>query len=201
MPPELLTNDELSPATDAFSFGVVLWEMMSGRRAWRGLAPLQVGRCRGRRCGGGAQTAPSLAVRGRALSIIVCSISFASFLTLIHPPLQVINAVTLERRTLPVPEQWPAEMRVRGCGGVAAALLPWQHVPLCLLGTATSAAILTSQSAPAPVPRLPLLQALVKRCLAYEPSQRPTATELYQALQAMKRSGGGGSAPASPVPT
>ena len=101
MPPELLTNDELSPATDAFSFGVVLWELMSGRRAWRGLAPLQV-----------------------------------------------INAVTLERRTLPVPEHWPAELRVRGgdgeggggegqgCGAAAtrAALqcmcLPWQcHDP------------------------------------------------------------------------
>ena len=39
MPPELLTDDELSPATDAFSLGVGLWELMNGRRAWRGWAP------------------------------------------------------------------------------------------------------------------------------------------------------------------
>jgi hypothetical protein len=32
----------LSPATDVFSFGVVLWEMWAGRRAWQGLSGVQV---------------------------------------------------------------------------------------------------------------------------------------------------------------
>ena len=41
MPPELLIDDELSFATDAFSFGVVLWELMSGPRTsrWGGAGP------------------------------------------------------------------------------------------------------------------------------------------------------------------
>ena len=44
MAPELLAADEsaASPASDAFALGVVLWEMMAGRRAWRGMGPLQV---------------------------------------------------------------------------------------------------------------------------------------------------------------
>jgi serine/threonine protein kinase len=67
MPPELLIDDELSPATDAFSFGVVLWELMSGRRAWRGMGPMQI-----------------------------------------------MNAVTLEKRTLLVPDHWPADVKVGG---------------------------------------------------------------------------------------
>lgn len=42
MPPELLTEGMLSPATDVYSFGVILWEMWAGRRSWAGLSPSQI---------------------------------------------------------------------------------------------------------------------------------------------------------------
>ena len=42
MPPEVLLEDKPSPATDAFSLGVLLWEMMSGVHAWRGCSAVQV---------------------------------------------------------------------------------------------------------------------------------------------------------------
>ncbi len=32
----------MTPATDAYSFGVLLWEMWNGKRAWRHLPPLGV---------------------------------------------------------------------------------------------------------------------------------------------------------------
>jgi hypothetical protein len=41
-PPELLVDGLLTPAADVYSFGVVLWEMYSGRRAWKGLNAAQI---------------------------------------------------------------------------------------------------------------------------------------------------------------
>ncbi|PRW61273.1 Serine threonine- kinase CTR1 [Chlorella sorokiniana] len=60
MPPELLSDDVLSPAADSWAFGTLLWELLSGRRAWRGMGPMQI-----------------------------------------------IAAVTLERRALGIPPHWP----------------------------------------------------------------------------------------------
>lgn len=34
---ELLAEDLLSPAADTWSFGTLLWELLNGRRAWRGM--------------------------------------------------------------------------------------------------------------------------------------------------------------------
>lgn len=42
MPPELVSQGILSPATDAFSLGVLLLEMWHGRRAWLGYPPIRV---------------------------------------------------------------------------------------------------------------------------------------------------------------
>ncbi|KAI7844962.1 hypothetical protein COHA_001609 [Chlorella ohadii] len=42
MPPELVLNQKLSPAVDIYSFGVLLWEMMSGCRAWADMSSLQI---------------------------------------------------------------------------------------------------------------------------------------------------------------
>ena len=36
-PTELLADDVLSPAADSWAFGTLLWELLSGRRAWRGM--------------------------------------------------------------------------------------------------------------------------------------------------------------------
>ena len=36
MPPELLTTGRLSKAVDVYAFGVLLWEMCTGRRPWAG---------------------------------------------------------------------------------------------------------------------------------------------------------------------
>ena len=42
MPPELLTAGRLSKAADVYAFGVLLWEMYTGRRPWAGLMQMQV---------------------------------------------------------------------------------------------------------------------------------------------------------------
>lgn len=42
MPPELIIDGQLTTAADIFSFGVVVWEMLSGRRAWSGMNALQI---------------------------------------------------------------------------------------------------------------------------------------------------------------
>jgi serine/threonine protein kinase len=42
MPPELLTEGKLSKAADVFAFGVLLWEMATGSRAWAGMSHTQV---------------------------------------------------------------------------------------------------------------------------------------------------------------
>ena len=42
MAPEVLAKGVVSKAADCFSFGVLLWEMASGQRAWAGLTHPQV---------------------------------------------------------------------------------------------------------------------------------------------------------------
>ena len=42
MPPELLTTGRLSKAVDVYAFGVLLWEMCTGRRPWAGMMQMQV---------------------------------------------------------------------------------------------------------------------------------------------------------------
>lgn len=42
LPPEVLLGGELTPASDIYSFGVLLWEMWEGRQAWRGMGPEQI---------------------------------------------------------------------------------------------------------------------------------------------------------------
>ena len=42
MPPELLTEGKLSKAVDVYAFGVVLWEMCTGKRPWGGLMQMAV---------------------------------------------------------------------------------------------------------------------------------------------------------------
>ncbi|KAK9790562.1 hypothetical protein WJX73_005557 [Symbiochloris irregularis] len=42
MPPELLTTGKLSKATDVYAYGVILWEMLTGRRPWAGMLQMQV---------------------------------------------------------------------------------------------------------------------------------------------------------------
>ena len=41
MPPELLTTGRLSKAVDVYAFGVLLWEMCTGRRPWAGMMQMQ----------------------------------------------------------------------------------------------------------------------------------------------------------------
>ena len=41
-PPELLMEGLLSPATDVYSYGVVLLEMWAGAPIWRGMTVAQV---------------------------------------------------------------------------------------------------------------------------------------------------------------
>lgn len=41
-PPELITGGILTKASDVYAFGVILWEMYVGRRAWEGLQPAAV---------------------------------------------------------------------------------------------------------------------------------------------------------------
>ena len=42
MPPELLTTGRLSKSVDVFAFGVLLWEMCTGKRPWAGMMQMQV---------------------------------------------------------------------------------------------------------------------------------------------------------------
>ncbi|KAK9827983.1 hypothetical protein WJX81_005140 [Elliptochloris bilobata] len=42
MPPELLTTGKLSKATDVYSFGVLLWELSTGKRPWAGMMQMQI---------------------------------------------------------------------------------------------------------------------------------------------------------------
>lgn len=42
MPPELLTTGRLSKSVDVYAFGVLLWEMCTGRRPWAGMMQMQV---------------------------------------------------------------------------------------------------------------------------------------------------------------
>ncbi|KAL4452748.1 hypothetical protein ABPG75_008410 [Micractinium tetrahymenae] len=42
MPLELIEQEVLTPAADVFAFGVLCWEMLSGRRAWAGLTSMQI---------------------------------------------------------------------------------------------------------------------------------------------------------------
>ncbi len=42
MPPEVLLNGEVSKATDVYSFGVMLWEMLTTARAWQGMLHTQI---------------------------------------------------------------------------------------------------------------------------------------------------------------
>lgn len=42
MPPELLMDGRLSRATDTYSFGVMLWEIYTARRAFAGLMSHQI---------------------------------------------------------------------------------------------------------------------------------------------------------------
>ena len=42
MPPELLTTGRLSKSVDVYAFGVLLWEMCTGKRPWAGMMQMQV---------------------------------------------------------------------------------------------------------------------------------------------------------------
>ena len=42
MAPELLQGGEVTPKADVFSFGVILWEMMSGKHPYEGCSVYQV---------------------------------------------------------------------------------------------------------------------------------------------------------------
>ncbi|KAL0048197.1 hypothetical protein WJX82_009711 [Trebouxia sp. C0006] len=42
MPPELMRHSQLHRSADVWAFGVLVWEMYSGRRAWLGLSYTQV---------------------------------------------------------------------------------------------------------------------------------------------------------------
>lgn len=42
MPPELLTEGKLSKAADVYAFGVLIWEMTTGVRAWAGMSHTQI---------------------------------------------------------------------------------------------------------------------------------------------------------------
>eukprot|EP00208_Stichococcus_sp_RCC1054_P003857 CAMPEP_0206143306 /NCGR_PEP_ID=MMETSP1473-20131121/20046_1 /ASSEMBLY_ACC=CAM_ASM_001109 /TAXON_ID=1461547 /ORGANISM="Stichococcus sp, Strain RCC1054" /LENGTH=721 /DNA_ID=CAMNT_0053538645 /DNA_START=222 /DNA_END=2387 /DNA_ORIENTATION=+ len=42
MPPELLTKGKLSKAADVYAFGILVWEMVTGTRAWAGMSHTQV---------------------------------------------------------------------------------------------------------------------------------------------------------------
>lgn len=42
MAPELLHGGEITPKADVFSFGIILWEMMSGKHPYEGCTVFQV---------------------------------------------------------------------------------------------------------------------------------------------------------------
>lgn len=42
MPPELITGGLLTKAGDVYAFGVILWELYNGKRAWSGMKPSDV---------------------------------------------------------------------------------------------------------------------------------------------------------------
>lgn len=41
-PPELIKDGLLTKAADVYAFGVIIWELYVGRRAWEGLKPAEV---------------------------------------------------------------------------------------------------------------------------------------------------------------
>ena len=40
--PEMLNSGHMTKAADVYSFGVLLWEMFCGERAWAGCMPVQI---------------------------------------------------------------------------------------------------------------------------------------------------------------
>lgn len=42
MPPELIRKGQLHRSADVWAFGVLLWEMYSGQRAWMGMSYTQI---------------------------------------------------------------------------------------------------------------------------------------------------------------
>lgn len=42
MPPELITGGLLTKSGDVYAFGVILWELYNGKRAWGGMKPVEV---------------------------------------------------------------------------------------------------------------------------------------------------------------
>lgn len=66
MPPELVRKGLLHKSADVWAFGVLLWEMFSGQRAWAGLSYTQVMQAVGYEQRGPewpASAPPALAVR------------------------------------------------------------------------------------------------------------------------------------------
>lgn len=42
MSPELLSSGRMSRANDVFSFGIIMWQMITGKQPYEGMAPMQV---------------------------------------------------------------------------------------------------------------------------------------------------------------
>ena len=94
-------------------------------------------------------------------------------LLLLCSPMQIIAAVTLERRSLSISQQWPSGIRVslRDC---------------CLLGMGLRA--LADLWVASVRPKLPaslwsFLQDLISACLRHDPSERPTAQQIFEMVR------------------